>query len=155
MKFCRRGYRRDVGFSTAIAEAEGDCAMILVDPFAFTLERGEHLAVEFARVGELDRHRVDEVAVDDHLVVQVRAGGQPCFAEIANGLALDDVGALDDAASETGHVIVGGHVAVGVLDFDPPPVACIPARLNDDAVAGGENRRADRPAQSTPVCMRA
>ena len=63
----------------------------LIDALALALERGEHLAVEFARAGELDRHRVDEVAVDDHLVMQVRSGRQSRFAEIADGLALDDV----------------------------------------------------------------
>jgi hypothetical protein len=46
----------------------------LVDTLAFPLERGQHLAVEFAGARELDRHRVDEIAVDDHLVVEVRAG---------------------------------------------------------------------------------
>jgi len=76
--------------------------------------------------------------------VKVRSGGQSRIAEIADGLALHDVRAFDDAASETRHVIVCGYVAVGVLDFHPPPVAAIPAGLDDDAVARGENRRADR-----------
>ena len=104
---------------------------------------------------QLDRHRVDEVAVDDHLVMQVRAGRQPGFAEIADGLALKDMRAFGDAAPEAGHMIVGGHVAIGVLDLDPPSVSAIPSRLDDRAVAGGEIGVPIGAAQSTPVCMRA
>ena len=39
---------------------------------------------------------------------------------------------------------VGGLVAVGVLDADVFAVAAFPADLLDRAVAGGEDRRAER-----------
>ena len=97
-----------------------------VDPVALALESSEHLAVELARARELDRHRVDEVAVDDHFVMEMRPGGQSRLAEIADHLALRDVHALGDAAAEAGHVVVGGHISVGVLDLDAPPVAASP-----------------------------
>src|SRR5208282_4898880 len=73
-----------------------------------------------------------------------RAGRQPRVAEIADCLALGDAGALNDSAAKTGQVIVRGHVAVGVLDFDPSPVAGIPLSLDDGAVARRVNWRADR-----------
>src|ERR1700689_362057 len=52
--------------------------------------------------------------------------------------------ALHDAADETGHVVVGGHVAIGVLNVAPPSVATVVRRLDNDAIACGVNRRADR-----------
>ena len=55
------------------------------------LKATEHLAVELARARELDRHRVDEIAVDDDFVVEVRAGREARLAEIADHLALRDV----------------------------------------------------------------
>ena len=67
----------------------------LIDAVALPLERSKHPAVELPRAGQLDRHRVDEIAVDDHLVVEVRAGRQSRITEIAYSLALNDVGALD------------------------------------------------------------
>jgi hypothetical protein len=72
----------------------------LVDAVAFPLERCKHLAVKLARAREFDRHRVDETAVDDHLVVKVRAGRQPRVPEIADSLSLDDMHALGDPAAK-------------------------------------------------------
>ena len=146
----------DAGFSAAIAAAEGACAISWSMRSRSRLNAASILPSNSRVRGELDRHRVDEVAVDDHLVMQVRAGRQSRIAEIADGLALDDVGALDDAAAKAGHVVVGGHVAVGVLDLDPPPVADVPLRLDDDAVAGGDRSacRSAPPNRRRCACAR-
>src|SRR5208283_4273711 len=111
----------------------------LVDPVALAPEGRQHLAVELARTSEFDRHRVNEVAVDDDFVVEVRSGREASLPEVADNLALRDVRAFRDSPAETGHVIVRGHVAIGVLDLDPTSVAGVPSRLDDDAVAGGED----------------
>ncbi len=115
-----------------------------VDALAFVLEGGQQAAVQLAGARQLDLHRIDEMAVDQDFVVKMRAGREPGLAEVADHLALANPCALDRAAGEARHVIIGGDVAVGVLDLDAPAIARIPARLDDHAIARGENRRADR-----------
>ena len=108
----------------------------MVDPFSFLPELGEHRPVELARARQLDRHRVDEVAVDDDFVVQMRAGREAGLAKVADDLALRDAHAGGDAAAEARHVIVGRDIAVCVLDLDTAAIAGIVGRLDHDAVAG-------------------
>src|SRR5436309_15493272 len=83
------------------------------------------------------------MAVDHHLVMQMRSGREAARTQEAEHLTLFDAQAFFDAARESGHVVVGGHVSVGVLDLDAPAVPRVPLRLGDRAVARGENRRAD------------
>src|SRR5271166_398208 len=116
----------------------------LIDAVAFALEGGQHLSVEFAGSRELDRHRINEVPVDDDFVVQVRPGRQTRLPQIADHLSLSDMHSGGDSASESGEVVVSRDVAVGVLDFDPPSVPRIPFGLDHDAGAGGVARGADR-----------
>ena len=101
-------------------------------------------AVEFPRARELDAHRIDEMAVDDHLVMKVRACREARHAEIADELPLAHLHAFGDPARKTLHVVVGRDVAVRVLDFDAVAVARFATGLDDGAVAGREDRRADR-----------
>ena len=96
LKLRGRGDRRERRLLRRHRRRGGRLRHELIDPVALPLERRKHPAVELARAGELDRHRVDEVAVDDHLVMQVRAGRQSRIAEITDGLALGDARALDD-----------------------------------------------------------
>ena len=73
-------------------------------------------AVEHAAARQLDAHRIDEAAVDQDLVVHVRAGREAGRADIADHLALAHARAGLRRARERRHVAVGGLVAVGVLD---------------------------------------
>ena len=76
--------------------------------------------------------------------MQVGAGGEAGLAEIADDLALAHPHAGLDALGEGALVVIGGLVAVGVADDDLLAVAARPARLLDDAIAGGDDRGAHR-----------
>ena len=78
------------GFSIASAAADGAWDRIWSIRSRSRLNGREHLAVELAGAGELDGHRVDEVAVDDHLIVQMRSRREASLPEIADDLALGD-----------------------------------------------------------------
>ncbi len=72
------------------------------------------------------------------------AGRQPGRADIADHLALADPCPGGQALGEAGLVAVKGLVAVGVAHDRHVAVAGIAPDLLDDAVAGGEDRRAAR-----------
>src|ERR1700730_17371660 len=93
-----------------------------VDTLALALESGEHAAVEFPRAGELDPHRIDEMAIDDDFVMEMRPGREAGLTEITDDLALPDMGAFDRPAGKPGHVIIGRDVPVGVLNLDPAAI---------------------------------
>ena len=95
---------------------------------ALALEARQHRAVEHAAARQLHAQRIDEAAVDQDLVVHVRAGREPGRADIADHLALAHAGAGLRRAGERGHVAVGGLVAVGVADADVLAVAATPSR---------------------------
>src|SRR5512133_1118867 len=84
------------------------------------------------------------MAVDHHLVMQMRTRRKAARAQESEDLALLDPQPFLDAACEAGHVIIGGYIPVGVLDFDAAAIARVPSGLDDGSVAGGENWRADR-----------
>ena len=108
------------------------------------LEARQHRAVEHAAARQLHAQRIDEAAVDQDLVVHVRAGREAGRADIADHLALAHARAGLRRARERGHVAVGGLVAVGMADADVLAVARLPADLLDGAVAGGVDRGAER-----------
>ena len=60
--------------------------------------------------------------------MEVRSGRQSGLAEIADDLTLVTCTPCGNAAREPGHVIVGGHVTVGVLDLDATAIAERPIR---------------------------
>src|SRR5262245_35532248 len=64
-----------------------------VEPLAFLFEASEHRALENAAARQLDAHRVNEAAVDQDLVVQVRACREAGRADKADHLALPHAGA--------------------------------------------------------------
>ena len=115
-----------------------------VDAAALFVECRHHRAAQFAAARQLDAHRIDEASVDADFVVDMRAGREAGRADEADHLALADARALFEIAGERGHVAVGGLVAVVVAEHDELAVARFPAGLFDDAVAGGEDRRAGR-----------
>ena len=75
--------------------------------------------------------------------MHVRAGRKAGRADEADDLTLSNPAADIEAARESGHVAVGGLVAVGVADADIFAVAALQSDLVDGAVAGGEDRRAE------------
>ena len=99
---------------------------------------------QLALARHLDRQRIDEARIDQHLVVKVRAGGEAGRADIADDLALAHLLAGGDALAEAQHVAVGGVIAVGMADAHVVAVLALAARLLDDAAAGGEDGRAGR-----------
>ena len=115
-----------------------------VDSVALALEFIEHFAVELPRPRKFNPHGIDVMAVDDDFVMKMRTGRETTGAEIADNLALRDPDALVDAASKARHVVIGRHIAIGVLDLDASAIARHQSRLDDQSIAGGENRCADR-----------
>ena len=113
-----------------------------VEPVAFLLEARQHRAFQRAAARQFHAHRIDEAAVDQNFVVDVRAGRLAGRADEADHLALPHLLAGLHALGEGRHVAVGGLVAVVVLDADVFAVAAFGAGLLDHAVAGGEDRRA-------------
>src|SRR5262249_37320338 len=80
---------------------------------------------------------------DAEFIVQMRAGGEPGHADVADRLALADVLA-DLDRTEMRHVAVQRAVVAAVLDDDDVAVAGLPAAERYSAVAGGVDRRARR-----------
>src|SRR6185436_1786407 len=64
-----------------------------IDAVALLLEGDEVVALEHLAVGQAHPHRIDLGAVDDQLVMEVRAGRQAARADITDDLALADLGA--------------------------------------------------------------
>src|SRR4051794_12677079 len=58
------------------------------DAVAFALKASEDRAFEHAAARQADAHRIDKAAVDDDLVVHVRAGREAGRADEADHLAL-------------------------------------------------------------------
>src|SRR5580692_6974082 len=85
----------------------------IVVMLALAAEVGEHLPVQFPAPRQLDPQRIDEMAVDDDLVVQMRPGGEAGRAEKADDLALPNPRPGRDPLGIGRHVIVGRHIAVG------------------------------------------
>src|SRR6516165_10752145 len=113
-----------------------------VEAIALLLEACHDRPLQRTAARQLDAHRVDEAAVDEGFVVDVGAGRQTRRADKADHLALPHALADFEALGESGHVAVGRLVAVVVLQADIFAIATFPADLFDDAVAGGEDRRA-------------
>src|SRR4029077_5956420 len=72
------------------------------------------------------------------------AGRQAGRADEADNLALADAAADIESAGESRHVAVSCLVAVGMADADIFAVAAFDADLVDGAIAGREDRRAER-----------
>src|SRR5439155_6019270 len=84
--------------------------------------------------------RIDRLAVDPRLVVQVRSGRASGGSEPADDLA----GAylLADLHVDRGKMREAVGQPVAVIDFDHPAVAAVPARVSDGAGRGGADRLA-------------
>src|ERR1043166_5854173 len=135
----------DVAGAGGIGDAGAGTAAVVhhaVDTFALLLEAGEDSAFQRAAARQLDAHGIDKAAVDQDFVVHVGAGRHARRSDEADDLALAHALAGLHAFGVSGHVAVGGLVAVVVLDADILAVAAFPADLLDHAVAGGEDRRA-------------
>src|SRR5262249_8504485 len=100
-----------------------------------------HRPSERAAARQFDADGVDEAAVDEDFVVDVRAGRLAGRADEADHLALPHLLAGLHALGEGRHVAIGGLVAVVVLDADILAVAARRPGLLDHALAGGEDRR--------------
>src|SRR6266852_6072486 len=82
--------------------------------------------------------RVDRVAVDARLVVQVRSGRAAGRAEPADNLA--DLDVLADGDVDLGEMAVACRQTVAVIDLDQLAVAAVPTRRGDGAGRGGADR---------------
>ena len=71
-----------------------------VDSVALAFEVCEGRALQHFADGQADAHGVDFAAVDDQLIVQVRAGREAGGADIADDLALADARARGDAVGD-------------------------------------------------------
>src|SRR3954452_2303678 len=115
-----------------------------VEPVALLLEAGHQRALERAAARQLDAHRIDEAAVDQDFVMHMRASRHAGRADETDHLALPHALAGLHAFCISGHMAVGGLIAVVVFQADVFAVAAFPADLFDHAVAGCEDRRAVR-----------
>src|SRR6185437_3987678 len=66
----------------------GVAAHEFIDARLLPLEIGEVLAGELAVIRHLDRHRVHVHAVDQHLEMTMRPGGETCGADVTDDLPL-------------------------------------------------------------------
>src|SRR5687767_1973560 len=88
------------------------------DALALLLEGGELGPLQLAPAREADFHGIDEAAVDQHLEVQMRAGGKAGRADISDHLALAHALPGLQAARIAAHMAVGCLVAVGMPERD-------------------------------------
>src|SRR5690606_30638885 len=96
------------------------------------------------RFGQLHGERIAVYAVDQKLIVQVRASGQAAFAYIADGLPLAHTGAIAHAAGEAAHVCVQRTVLLAMFDDHGVAVAAFHANKFHSSIAGCTDRRAGR-----------
>src|SRR5262249_7720830 len=82
--------------------------------------------------------RIDRVAVDAGLVMQMRPRGTAGRSDLADDLA--DLDALPDLDVDLGEMPVARGEAVAVVDFNHPTVTAAPASLDHRAGSGGVNR---------------
>src|SRR5437763_16042704 len=90
--------------------------------------------------------RVDRLAVDARLVMQMRAGGAPSRADTADDLA--DPNSLPDFHIDCRKMRVARRKAVAVVDLDHLAVAAVPAR---DGHGAGRGRARRFPGVGTDV----
>src|SRR5713226_9302377 len=93
---------------------------------------------------ELLAHRVHELAVLRDAVVEVRPGGEPRHADVADDVPLAHARAAANAGGELREVVVHGRVARAVADRDRDAIAAVPAGRGDDAVGHGAHGGARR-----------
>ena len=79
--------------------------------------------------------------IDPHLIVQVRARGEPRSAHIADDAALVHLHAVPDALGDFRQMPVIGFIAVSVLEDDQFAVFSPAAGKNNGPVTDGGNRR--------------
>ncbi len=120
---CAHGMRLFIRFLGYDWVGIGGLGQEAVDPIALVLEVGEQVPVDFAGTGQLDPHRVDEMAIHQNFVMEMRARRETALAEIADDLALPDALTFLDAAGEGRKMVVGRLIAIGMLDFDPAAIA--------------------------------
>src|SRR5438309_7314803 len=89
--------------------------------------------------------RIDGVAVDAGLVVQMRAGRAAGGADLADHLAGPH--ALADGDVDRREMAVAGDETVTVVDLDHLAIAALPTRDRDLAVSSDAHRVADRRLQ--------
>src|ERR1700676_846239 len=90
---------------------------------------------------------IDPLALLEDLVVQMWAGRQARRADIGYDLALAHGRPRGDPARPGRQVAIAGLQPGAVADLQPAPVASVPARLLDQAVARRQHRGADRGAE--------
>ena len=87
--------------------------------------------------------RIDRVALDTRLIMQVRSGGAPGGADAADRLPDADI--LPNRDIELRQMAVAGGKTIAVIDFNELAIAAIPASLRDFACG----RSADRVAHAS------
>src|SRR5262249_41862701 len=92
--------------------------------------------------------RIDGVAADARLVVDVRTGRAAGGAEPADDLSDPDV--LSNGDVDFRQMSVAGRQPVAMIDLDQLAIAAVPARDGDDARGGGADRIADVAAEIDP-----
>ena len=104
------------------------------------------------RFGQRDAHRVDLLAVDLHLVVQVGPGGPAGHAHGADASGpAPPCRRLRAPAANPCRCAYSGGVLVAVLEDDHVAVAALLPGELDRAVGGGAHARADRRAEVDPL----
>jgi hypothetical protein len=91
----------------------------------------------------INLHWIDELTVDHHLIVEMRAGGEARAAKKPNHLSLVHFSSRRDVAADAGHMGVGRDNTVGVLDLDAQAVSYRPFRLDHRTIARRQDGRAD------------
>ena len=93
--------------------------------------------------------RVDRVAVDPHLEVEVRPEAVAGTADVTDHVALAHLLAARDR--DRALMAVGGREVAAVVDHHEVAVALLPAAVDDRAAGGGVDRRAVADADVDPL----
>src|SRR5262245_42532668 len=110
-----------------------------IDALPLILELCQRPALQRLAARQAHAQRIDLGAVDDHLVVQMRAGGFTGRSNPADHLALAYLGAGNDALGNRALVIVGGFIAVSVANDRLVAIAAgIPAGLLYGAITDSD-----------------
>ena len=89
----------------------------------------------------LDQRGIYRPVVDPHLIVQVRARGEPRSADIADDAALVHLRAVPDTLGDLRQMSVIGFITISVLEDDQVAVFPPVAGKKNGPVTDGGNRR--------------
>src|SRR3569623_1639025 len=107
---------------------------------AETLQLG---TIQCLCIGNVDGKWVARHVIDTKLVMQMRAGSPAGLANIADDVALPDLGTFPQSAGEAAHMRISGRIIRPMFDDDDVAETVLRADEVDGAITGRLDRRAN------------